>query len=235
MKQLIVGVFVMLGCATVHAEVNAVQALRTRVDAKSQCRQTTLRSLAAEVGEKVNTAAADFEALGFGGGYAALVSLGDESRVEEAEVVNGLVRVKKDNDVQFGPVLEMHKFVWPLRSQTLVKVGNDWVLATEAVGGCIDDDIPHKSVPLIAAAPFVTVRVGGNDVVQSFGVGVMFGFRTAESDKSLNFGLAYVTDPSVKTLGDGIEDGSALPTGETQIRYKNTHQEGIMVLFSVGW
>ena len=63
----------------------------------------------------------------------------------------------------------------------------------------------------------------------------MFAFRKNDSDKSLNIGVGYAWDPSVRVLGDGIVEGAPLPAGETQIRYKTTDQKGVMFLFSVGW
>ena len=151
--------------------------------------------------------------------------------------MNNIVRVTKDQNVQFGPVLEMHKFVGAISSQTLYDISGEWKLAEELPEECEGalKKLRRRRVPLVGIGPFVTVRLGGSEVVQSFGAGVMLGFRTAESDKSLNLGIAFVTDPSVRTLGDGIVEGQALPTGETQIRYKTTDMYGLMALFSVGW
>ena len=211
----------------------AIQAAVER--ALAPCRATGAQILTDDEGKKIEEAKKEFEALGFGGGYGAVVNLDDEPRIAEAEVVNGFVRVQEDDNVQFGPVMEMHKFNWALRTQTLAKVGDNWVLVDELPGGCVPTGAVLKKVPLIGAGPFVTLRLGGEEVVQSFGLGLIFGFRKAESDRSLNFGVAYVTDPNVKLLGDGIEANKALPTGETQIRYKTTNQYGLMVMFSVGW
>lgn len=232
-----IAVFVIASCTAVIAGAQStIQEFNAAVS-EPVCGDPAFRMLPSAEGKQIAQKSAEFEKLGFGGGYGAVVNLDDAARVEEAELVNGIVRVKKDNDVQFGPVLEMHKFTWALASQTLYKVGDDWVLIENLPEACRKslDLPPQKRVPLIGAGPFVTVRVGGNEVVQSFGVGISFGFRKAESDNSLNIGIAYVSDPSVRTLGDGIMEGQPLPSGETQIRYKTTHQEGLMVLFSVGW
>jgi hypothetical protein len=109
------------------------------------------------------------------------------------------------------------------------------VLADKLPKGCVPEEGTVKEVPLVGAGPFITLRLGGEEVVQSFGAGLMLGFRKAESEKSLNVGIAYATDPNVRVLGDGIIANAPLPKGETQIRYKTTHQEGLIIMFSIGW
>ncbi len=207
----------------------------TAAVATAICRGPQGQSFDNDEGNAIATAAADFEALGFGGGYGAVMSLGGRARIQEAKLVGGIVRVEEDDDVQFGPILEMHKFNWALSSQRLAKVGDDWVLVEELPDGCIPTGAVVRRVPLIGAGPFVTLRLGADEVVQSFGFGLMLGFRKAENDKSLNLGFAYVWDPNVKTLGDGIAANAALPAGETEVRYRTTSQGGILLMFSVGW
>lgn len=90
-------------------------------------------------------------------------------------------------------------------------------------------------VPLVATGPFATERIESDDIIQSLGAGVLFGFRKEESDQSLNLGLAYTLDLHVKTLAEGFEEGEALPPGETQIRYRETSQPRLLILLSVGW
>jgi hypothetical protein len=140
-------------------------------------------------------------------------------------------------------MLELHKFVWALKEAVVAKEsgadaghllvrGGSECMRTAAADRKLSELVP---VPLIGLGPFVLVRLGTENVVESFGAGLMFGFRKAESDVSLNLGLALVTDPNARTLGDGVEEGKPLPAGETSIRYKTGHQEGLSLLFSVGW
>ena len=193
-----------------------------------------MRPLANDEGEEVKKQSEAFEELGFGGGYAARVNLDDRPRVDSAEVVGGVVRVSKDRDVQFGPVLELHKFFGALASRKLVKVGDTFLRGDDVPANCVGDETIN--IPLVGIGPVAAVRLGDDDqAVQSFGLGVMFGFRKDASDNSLNIGLLYVVDLDVKTLGDGIEEGKALPTGETTIRFKETQQYGLMFTVSVGW
>lgn len=181
-----------------------------------------------------------FKNLGFGGGYGIVADFGGRSRVKEAEVIGNLVRVTKDEDVRFGPMLELHKFMWPLKEKTVEKF-SDQVYRLVPKENCsrpatFTDTVPAKEpIALIAFGPFIGLRLGTENVVESFGVGVMFGFRKFDKDTSLNVGFAVMTDPNARTLGDGIEEGKPLPTGETEIRFKTGHQEGWSLLFSVGW
>jgi hypothetical protein len=201
-----------------------------------------VRDLDALQAAEILKAEDDFKALGFGGGYGMVASFGGRTRVKEAELVAEKVRVTKEEGVQFGPMLELHKFVWPLMQKKVEKFSDQkyrLVPGRTSAAGCprasvtLTDTVP---ITLIAFGPFIGLRLGTEDVVESFGGGVMFGFRKAEKDDvSLNVGIALMTDPNARTLGDGIEEGKALPPGETVIRYKTGHREGWSLLFSVGW
>ena len=192
-----------------------------------------MQTITAEQAARIEKRSADFEKLGFGTGYGVVVSLSHRPRVEEAQLIGGLVRVTKDNDVAFGPILELHKF-YGIAGKRIAKGSGVYFLG-RVPSGCEEALLAETDVPLVGFGPFVGLRIGGDEVVQSFALGLMFGFRKADGDKSLNLGIAYATDPHVRTLGDGIEEGKALPAAETQIRFKTTHQNSLIFLFSVGW
>ena len=81
--------------------------------------------------------------------------------------------------------------------------------------------------------PFVGIQNGSNEVIEAIGAGVMLGFRRSVTAKgSFNIGVGGVVDPSVKVLGDGINKNQPLPAGETQIRYKETSQWGVLIITS---
>ena len=61
------------------------------------------------------------------------------------------------------------------------------------------------------------------------------GLRKGQASTSWNIGLGIAADPNVQILGDGIEEGKALPGSETEIRYKEKTQYGAMILFSTSW
>jgi hypothetical protein len=49
---------------------------------------------------------------------------------------------------------------------------------------------------------------------------------------SWNLGVGLRVDPKVRVLGDGIVADQPLPAGETQVRFKDDAQLGVMVLSS---
>nr|GFD60909.1 hypothetical protein [Tanacetum cinerariifolium] len=72
-----------------------------------------------------------------------------------------------------------------------------------------------------------------DDVIEAIGMGLMIGFRRDEtSTQSFNFGIGLVVDPNTRVLGDGILANRALPIGETEVRYKEELQKGILFLSS---
>lgn len=129
-----------------------------------------------------------------------------EERVDDAEVVNGVVRVKRESTDKPRLFLEAHKFLW--------------VNSTRSIG----------------AGPFVSIQSGADDALSSWGLGAMFGFRDdaakGEHLTGWNLGLGYLWDADVKTLGDGVTADAPLPEGETEIRYKNSPAGSVFVVFS---
>ncbi|MCI5167097.1 MAG: hypothetical protein D3903_13635 [Candidatus Electrothrix sp. GM3_4] len=159
--------------------------------------------------------AVNVELLGgfnFGIALGLTMDVGSNESVESAEVVNGIVRVtKEENDVP-RIMLETHYFFTP-----------DYELW--------DHDQGEWGV-----GPFVGIQNGSNEIIEYIGAGVMIGFRrTNQSTDSFNIGLGVVLDPSVKILGDGIEENQLLPTGETAVRYKETSQLGLLAMISYGF
>ncbi|RWX47009.1 hypothetical protein H206_03112 [Candidatus Electrothrix aarhusensis] len=148
----------------------------------------------------------------FGIALGLTMDIGSNERVESAEVVNGIVRVtKEENDVP-RIMLETHYFFTP-----------DYELLNHDQGEW-------------GIGPFVGIQNGSNEIIEYIGAGVMLGFRrTSESTDSFNIGIGVVLDPSVKILGDGIEENQPLPTGETAVRYKETSQLGLLAMISYGF
>jgi len=83
--------------------------------------------------------------------------------------------------------------------------------------------------------PFVAIQPGTDETIDAIGLGMMVSFKRkseADDSSSWNLGVAAVVDPSVKVLGDGINENRPLPAGETQIRFKETSQWGVLVMTS---
>jgi len=141
------------------------------------------------------------------------VAFGDDQRVETAVIENGVVRVTEDDTDEARILLEIHKFFTPFENKD------------------------------IGVGPFAMVTAGGTggDVLSSFGLGIMIGFRrdsddsiksTSTSSASWNLGIGLVLDNDVMVLGDGIRANEALPEGVTDIRFKKESQDALAIIFS---
>lgn len=152
--------------------------------------------------------------LKLGVGLSLTHDLGENDRVDSASVVNGIVRVESENNDVVRIMLESHFFFpqekdFPLFGR--VK-GNQW-----------------------GWGPFVAIQPGSNEIIDAIGFGVMVGFkRTSDpSDaSSWNIGMGFVVDPNVKVLGDGIQADQPLPPGETEVRFKEKSQWGLLIITS---
>lgn len=191
----------------------------TAIGASGRADEVTAQALRTDIVAK--EADSDFKGLGFGVGLSLTIDGGKDSRVDDAELVDGIddqnkptqiVRVKSVRDRVPRVMLESHYF-FEFKQQK----------------------VPDGSVKVAryGLGPFVSVQPGSNEIIDAIGMGVMFGMRRSplKSD-SFNVAVGYVVDPRVKILGDGIEANKPLPPGETQIRYKTTSQSGILILFS---
>jgi len=45
-------------------------------------------------------------------------------------------------------------------------------------------------------------------------------------------GLGYVVDPNVQILGEDVNANQPLPTGESEIRFRETSQGGLLLIVS---
>ena len=171
----------------------------------------TIKAEAKEEAEKEKKSKTEeaFEGINFGVALSLTMDLGDHERVESAEVINGLVRVTKDKNDIPRVMLETHYFFLP--------------------------NVPlfgHRK-GMWGVGPFVGIQNGSNEFIESIGAGLMLGFRRSETaTDSFNISIGAVVDPSVKILGDGIEENEPLPEGESKIRYKETSQWGALFMVS---
>ena len=156
----------------------------------------------------------DFAGLNFGIGISLTHDTGSNDRVEDASLDEaGIVRVTKDQNDIARVMLETHYFFEPDSN------GKSFLGMTPA------GKWGH--------GPFVALQPGTDEIIEAIGLGWMVGFKRANSgSESWNLGLGYVVDPSVKILGDDVSENQALPTGETQIRFKETSQGGVFLLAS---
>ncbi len=155
----------------------------------------------------------DFLGLRFGVGLSLTVDLGQQDRVESASVINGIVRVENENNAVARVMLESHYFFKPSR---------------RFLWGVNPDGWGH--------GPFVALQPGTNEIIEAVALGWMWGFKRGnsadETTDSWNIGIGVVVDPNVQVFGDGLQPNQPLPAGETQIRYKEESQYGVLILTS---
>ena len=122
----------------------------------------------------------EFAGLDLGVGLSLTLDLGDNDRVDDAEIVDGIVRVSDENNARARIMLESHYF-FPGKGSFfgIVQEGN-WGIG-----------------------PFIAVQPGSDDIIDAIRGGLMLGFRRADNgNSSWNFGLGVVVDPNVKILGN---------------------------------
>jgi hypothetical protein len=198
-----------------------------------------------------------FGELDLGVGLSFTLDRGDRDRVADAILdENRIVRVTDQNNVRARIMLEAHYFFTPCGSflghfNACVPTA---VLKASNLDGDVSDDVliadiaaeekekenrkrvRRSAVPkraLWGIGPFVAIEGGGDSIINAIGAGLMIGFRkSAESTQSFNFGFGYVVDPNTRVLGDNVRENQPLPTGETQVRFKETAQGGLLFLTS---
>jgi hypothetical protein len=175
-------------------------------------------------------AATELPLTHFGIGIGAETRTGSGERVTDAAIVNGKVTVLASQNTSAGPILEAHALAFPIFSKWAVKSSTGKLIVTEE-----QPCSGASRFPIVALGPFGALRVGDSQIIQSFGAGLMCGFRMKESDMSLNLGVAYMLQPQVKTLASGYQDGQAPPAGETAVRYKTESGHAIAFVLSFGW
>jgi hypothetical protein len=150
----------------------------------------------------------EFAGLKFGIGISFTLDSGDNDRVSEASLVNGIVRVNDEDNGRARIMLESHYFFTPDIPHTGLKKG-DW-----------------------GVGPFVSLQPGTDNIIEAIGMGLMVGFRRPSGNDSFNLGIGMVIDPNTRILGDGIVADQPLPLGETEVRYKEEMQKGFLILSS---
>ncbi|RZA07163.1 MAG: hypothetical protein EOO68_03810 [Moraxellaceae bacterium] len=128
---------------------------------------------------------------GLGFGY----TFSSDEAIDEAEIVDGVVRVKSNKKQQPRMVLEFHRFLWCNNG------------AKDGTRGC---------------GPFVAVSATSDEILQGVGMGFMYGLKAKKGEpEGFSIGIGAMLDADVKDLADGFNENQPVPTGETSIRYKN--------------
>ncbi len=163
----------------------------------------------AEKNKKIEEATRKFGGLELGAGLSFTLDVGDRDRVTEARVVNDVVRITNADNVRARLMFESHYFFKPK---------GKFLGLDEGMWG---------------VGPFVAIQPGSDEIIEAIGLGAMIGFRRAPDDpQSFNFGVGVVFDPNTQVLGDDVLPNKPLPAGETEIRYKEDSQMGLMAIAS---
>lgn len=126
---------------------------------------------------------------GVGFGY----SFGSDDAIDDAEIINGIVRVKSEKKEQPRMLLEFHQFFW---------CNNNKMDGTKGCG------------------PFVAVAATSDKLLSGVGMGFMYGRKAkAESSEGFSVGIGAILDGKVRDLADGFVQNQAPPTGETVVRF----------------
>jgi len=223
---------VMLACSVsvpiAHAnETATTEALKkSSMTAEQQSLAAAVADAAAtQAVEVANVEKANDEFLGFKWGMGVAVSIDCQSghRVQSASIVSGVVRVDEQNDIIPRIFLETHKF---FEGGARVAVSKSGKALQDASGEAL-------TVAKWGHGPFVGIQSSGENVIDAFAAGYMFGFRRKlDSDNSFNIGLGVVVDPKATVLGDGVNANQAPPAGETEVRLKKEARLGITLVYS---
>jgi hypothetical protein len=170
-------------------------------------RQALVRQ--ADEGQREVTNQQDFLGWSWGVGFG--VGVADHDRVDQADIVNNVVRVSKDSSQQARAFLEYHWF--PERWQ-----GESARAA--------DDTIVRGH------GPFVAVSSRDDKLLSGVGVGWMFAFRDKNKSEGFGIALGAILDNDVPNLADGFEDGQPPPNGETAIRMESKSRVSYVLFFT---
>jgi hypothetical protein len=167
--------------------------------------------------QNIQEASKKFENLGFGIAFS--VSSCFKNFVTEAEVENGIIRLKKEQPL-FGEImLETHKF---------------WSIKTKAY----ENRFIKVESNTVGIGPFLGILMdsGSDSMINAISSGVMVGFRPdTSSSNSLNIGVGLTARFKIKELRGDLTLDKALPDGVNEIKYQETAKLGVTVVFSFTW
>ena len=150
-----------------------------------------------------------------GAGLSLTIDTGTHDRIDSASLVNGIVRVQEDSNVRARFMGEIH-FALSCESGALIVDGKKRCDPNERSGGL-----------------FLAVQPGTDNIIEGVGLGWMLRLPDKLFDRALNIGMGVVVDENVQILGDGVKANQPLPAGETEIRFRNSDQTGLLFMISL--
>lgn len=177
------------------------------IDAVSSARaHEALEPLVEEAKQEKKEADSDVAFMGLNWGLGFGYSFSQDDAIDDAEIVNGIVRIKTEKKEQPRVVLEFHKYFW-----------------------CASRDSGTAS----GCGPYVAVSATADELLSGVGMGFMYG-RKAKIDDSEGFsvGIGVILDGKVKDLGEGFVANEAPPEGETAVRFEEKSRWSALLFVS---
>jgi hypothetical protein len=201
-----------------EAEKLASQALAAS-DPKNSVQGASVAATRTALAEEIEAGAREAEAqgqfLGLNWGIGLGVSQLFDDAIEEAAVVDGVVRVTKESQLQPRVLLEFHRFFFSREG------GKDPGTNNQAIK--------------TGHGPFVAVAATDDNVLAGIAAGWMWGwkdFRLPATDDAFTVGIGLILDDDIKDLADGFDEDKPLPEGETDIRFEEKARVGVVLLFT---
>jgi hypothetical protein len=187
----------------------------------------------------------DWSNYGFGLGiaYAAY----NQKNVESAGVYNGVVHIDKQQSGSASIWLELHNFINVTTSHNVTS-GNGPFVAIQA-GGSNNQTISAYAIGWMWGSKKQASQVSEKTLLTAQGPITIMDFQNnpqtvdakltkeansvtpASSSPSVNIGIG-ISAMTIQTLGSGLQDGAALPAGETSLRYKTETSYGPIIMAS---
>jgi hypothetical protein len=188
-------------------------------------------------------ASTDWAGLGFGLGVA--YAGYSKRNIESAGVYNGVVHVDKQQSGTASIWLEAHNFISTSKSGNAgngpfiaIQAGgaNNQSIGAYAIGWMWGNKKQHAQVTEVKTENVVvpmniTDAQGKSQTINSNITKETKTITPASSTPSFNIGIG-IAAMTVQTLGNGLQDGANLPTGETSIRYKSETSFGPIIIAS---
>lgn len=139
---------------------------------------------------------------GLGFGY----SFGEDDAIDDAVIVDGVVRVKSRKKDQPRAVLEFHRYFWCNKGRTQLDRG---------------------------CGPFFAVAATQDDALAGVGVGWMYGRKSTPGDsEGFSIGVGVILDAGIKDLAEGFKKDQPPPGTETTVRFEEKSRWSALVMFT---
>ncbi len=154
----------------------------------------------------------EFTGLRFGYGLAFTYT--SKQYVDDVDILNQKIFVKKSRSHRGVFMLETHKFFQP-----------SWW--TDLFDGQQAGIGPFAAVSLADS--------NGGDPFSAYGLGVMAGFKDKDSDGSWNVGIGLYINTEFKVLRGDLNDGDATTETNPENLIVESDEEGLMIIVSSSW